>query len=213
MVSVLSAHGDTKLVMEGISHGACDYLLKPVRMEELKNIWQHVLRKKKKLGPKDQNKSPSQDQDQGPHENGEGGQDPAAMGSVDQNGKSNRKRKDQDEDEEEDGEDDENESEDPSSQKKPRVVWSVELHRKFVAAVNQLGIDSESSRTIDMMLCVSCVDLLFPNAFLPPLYLTIAEAVPKKILDLMDVEGLTRENVASHLQACFFFTSYLTNQV
>ena len=28
-----------------------------------------------------------------------------------------------------------------------------------------------------------------------------AEAVPKKILDLMDVEGLTRENVASHLQA------------
>lgn len=28
----------------------------------------------------------------------------------------------------------------------------------------------------------------------------IAEAVPKKILDLMNVEGLTRENVASHLQ-------------
>lgn len=26
------------------------------------------------------------------------------------------------------------------------------------------------------------------------------EAVPKRILDLMDVEGLTRENVASHLQ-------------
>lgn len=28
-----------------------------------------------------------------------------------------------------------------------------------------------------------------------------AEAVPKKILDLMGVSGLTRENVASHLQA------------
>lgn len=27
-----------------------------------------------------------------------------------------------------------------------------------------------------------------------------AEAVPKRILDQMDVEGLTRENVASHLQ-------------
>lgn len=27
-----------------------------------------------------------------------------------------------------------------------------------------------------------------------------AEAVPKKILDVMDVGGLTRENVASHLQ-------------
>lgn len=28
-----------------------------------------------------------------------------------------------------------------------------------------------------------------------------AEAVPKRILDAMNVEGLTRENVASHLQA------------
>jgi two-component response regulator (ARR-B family) len=25
---------------------------------------------------------------------------------------------------------------------KPRVVWSAELHQKFVDAVNQLGIDS-----------------------------------------------------------------------
>lgn len=31
-----------------------------------------------------------------------------------------------------------------------------------------------------------------------------AEAVPKKILDLMNVEGLTRENVASHLQVQIF---------
>ena len=51
--------------------------------------------------------------------------------------------------------------------KKPRVVWSVEMHQQFVGAVNQLGID---------------------------------KAVPKRILDLMNVEGLTRENVASHLQ-------------
>lgn len=29
---------------------------------------------------------------------------------------------------------------------------------------------------------------------------TPPEAVPKRILDLMDVDGLTRENVASHLQ-------------
>jgi two-component response regulator ARR-B family len=26
--------------------GASDFLIKPVRMEELKNIWQHVFRKK-----------------------------------------------------------------------------------------------------------------------------------------------------------------------
>lgn len=34
-----------------------------------------------------------------------------------------------------------------------------------------------------------------------------AEAVPKRILDLMNVEGLTRENVASHLQALFSLCS------
>ena len=29
--------------------------------------------------------------------------------------------------------------------KKPRVVWSVEMHQQFVNAVNQLGIDSKST--------------------------------------------------------------------
>ncbi|GMI81452.1 hypothetical protein HRI_001814500 [Hibiscus trionum] len=159
-VIMLSAHSDTKLVMKGISHGACDYLLKPVRMEELKNIWQHVVRKKKP-DPKDQGNSTNQDEAWG----GTGEAGPTSTCSSDQ--KVNKKRKDQSEDEDEDGEDDEHDNEDPSTQKKPRVVWSVELHRKFVSAVNQLGLD---------------------------------KAVPKKILDLMNVEGLTRENVASHLQ-------------
>lgn len=42
----------------------------------------------------------------------------------------------------------------------------------------------QSSR---LMLCGGCV----------------AEAVPKRILDLLNVDGLTRENVASHLQVSF----------
>lgn len=142
MVPVLSGHSDKELVMKGISHGACDYLLKPVRKEELTNIWQHVIRRKK-FDSKDQNKSSSQDK--ACHETGEGGQGVSPEGSSDQNGKFNRKRKDQNEDEEEEYEDDEHENEDPSTQKKPRVVWSKELHGKFVAAVHQLGLESESS--------------------------------------------------------------------
>ncbi|KAK6249265.1 hypothetical protein QUC31_020830 [Theobroma cacao] len=159
-VIMLSANGDTKLVMKGITHGACDYLLKPVRIEELQNIWQHVVRRKK-FDRKDGDNSGSQDK---PHIDNGGA---AGMGSVDQNGKLNKKRKDQNEDEDEEHDENGHDNEDPSTQKKPRVVWSVELHRKFVAAVNQLGID---------------------------------KAVPKKILELMNVEKLTRENVASHLQ-------------
>ena len=33
--------------------------------------------------------------------------------------------------------------EEGNSCKKPRVVWSVEMHQQFVQAVNQLGIDSK----------------------------------------------------------------------
>jgi len=155
-VIMLSANGDTKLVMKGIAHGACDYLLKPIRIEELKNIWQHVVRKKK-VESKDQNNS-----DRPCHES-DGGQ----MGDSDQNGKMNRKRKDQKEDEDEDHAINGDNSDEASTQKKPRVVWTVDLHRKFVSAVNQLGFE---------------------------------KAVPKRILDMMNVETLTRENVASHLQ-------------
>ncbi|XP_021890652.1 two-component response regulator ARR12-like isoform X2 [Carica papaya] len=171
-VIMLSAYGDTKLVMKGITHGACDYLLKPVRIEELKNIWQHVVRRKTES--KDRNNSNHQDRSRSG--NGE-----AASRISDQHGKLNKKRKDQNEDEDEER-DDGHDNEDPSTQKKPRVVWSVELHRKFVAAVNQLGID---------------------------------KAVPKKILDLMNVDKLTRENVASHLQKYRLYLkriSCVTNQ-
>lgn len=123
---MLSANGDPKLVMKGITHGACYYLLKPVRIEELKTIWQHLIRRKKSDN-KDRNSLDNRDKpDEGPDQ------------------KLNKKRKDQngDEDEDPDEDEDEHENEDPTTQKKPRVVWSVELHRKFVAAVNILGIDS-----------------------------------------------------------------------
>ncbi|CAL5358878.1 unnamed protein product [Camellia sinensis] len=170
-VIMLSANGDTKLVMKGITHGACDYLLKPIRIEELKNIWQHVVRRKKN-DPKDQNNFDK------PHHESEGGQAITVTGDSDQNSKLNRKRKDQNEDEGDRADDGQN-NEDPSMQKKPRVVWTVDLHRKFVAAVNQLGIDKASIAA-------------YNGGF--------SEAVPKRILDMMNVEKLTRENVASHLQ-------------
>ncbi|CAI9285667.1 unnamed protein product [Lactuca saligna] len=166
-VIMLSGNSDPKLVMKGITHGACDYLVKPVRLEELRNIWQHVIRRK--VESKSQSKSDNQDRQ---NHGGEGGQE---AGSGDLNGKLNRKRKDEDDD----GEDNGNEDDDPSSQKKPRVVWSIDLHRKFVAAVNQLGIE---------------------------------KAVPKRILDLMNVEGLTRENVASHLQKYRLYLKRISQQ-
>lgn len=43
----MSANGETSVVLRGITHGAVDYLLKPVRIEELRNIWQHVVRRRR----------------------------------------------------------------------------------------------------------------------------------------------------------------------
>jgi two-component response regulator (ARR-B family) len=56
-------------------------------------------------------------------------------------------------------EEDDNELEidDPSASKKPRVVWSVELHQQFVSAVNQLGIDSTIFN--DPLFLIVCVFL------------------------------------------------------
>lgn len=90
-------------------------------------------------------------------------------------------RYDDDEDEDDEAEE-EGESEDATSGiggacrggsgtgragKKARMVWTPELHHRFVEAVAHLGDKG---------------------------------AVPKAIVRLMNVEGLTRENVASHLQ-------------
>jgi two-component response regulator (ARR-B family) len=80
------------------------------------------------------------------------------------------------EDENKDGSGGDENEDDSSALKKPRVVWSAELHQQFVTAVNQLGID---------------------------------KAGPKRILDLMGVQGLTRENVASHLQKYRFYLKRL----
>ena len=48
-----------------------------------------------------------------------------------------------------------------------QIDWTPDLHKKFVQAVEQLGVD---------------------------------QAIPSRILELMKVEGLTRHNIASHLQ-------------
>lgn len=43
--TVMSSNGDTSVVFRGVTHGAVDFLIKPVRVEELRNLWQHVVRK------------------------------------------------------------------------------------------------------------------------------------------------------------------------
>ncbi|XP_010415351.1 PREDICTED: two-component response regulator ARR11-like [Camelina sativa] len=171
-VIMMSVDGETSRVMKGVQHGACDYLLKPIRMKELKIIWQHVLRKKLQE---------VRDIEGCGYEGGAdwmtrydeahflgGGEDVSFC----------KKRKDFDFDKKLLLQDESDPS--SSSSKKARVVWSFELHQKFVNAVNQIGCDHKAG--------------------------------PKKILDLMNVPWLTRENVASHLQKYRLYLSRLEKE-
>eukprot|EP00249_Psilotum_nudum_P037005 c9279_g1_i1 orf=542-1450(+) len=93
----------------------------------------------------------------------------AATDSGDIACKKPRKQSEEEQEEADSGSVPENSNEEQAARtlKRPRLVWTPQLHKRFVDAVAHLGIKN---------------------------------AVPKTIMQLMNVEGLTRENVASHLQ-------------
>ncbi|CAL5352246.1 unnamed protein product [Camellia sinensis] len=156
-VVMMSADDENDVVMKGIIDGACDYLVKPVRMEAIKYLWKHVVRKQK-YGLKAIEQSKNEDNDEIMNQKQLNAESHITSMDTKNCGSSNCEK-----DEEEEGKD----KDDSVSLKKPRMVWTPELHQQFVAAVNQIGLKN---------------------------------AVPKKILEVMNVSGLTRENVASHLQ-------------
>lgn len=131
----MSVDGETSRVMKGVQHGACDYLLKPIRMKELKNIWQHVFRKKI-----------HEVRDIEGHEGIEeiqmmrnGISDQSDDGYFFCGGDLNLGKKRKDFENKHDNKD----FGDSSAVKKTRVVWTVDLHQKFVKAVNHIGFESE----------------------------------------------------------------------
>lgn len=130
----MSVDGETSRVMKGVQHGACDYLLKPIRMKELRNIWQHVFRKRIHEVREFENFESFESM----HlmRNGSDLSEEGNMFAL-EDMTSSKKRKDVD------SKHDDREFLDSSSSKKARVVWSVDLHQKFVKAVNQIGFDSK----------------------------------------------------------------------
>lgn len=133
----MSADDGKNVVMKGVIHGACDYLIKPVRIEALRNIWQHVVRKRKTEW-KDLEQSGSVEDGDREQNLSEGAN--YSSSAYEGSWNSSKRRRDAEEEPEE--------RDDTSTLKKPRVVWSVELHQQFVVAVNQLGIDSMFSLCI-----------------------------------------------------------------
>ncbi|CAL9249000.1 unnamed protein product, partial [Arabidopsis halleri] len=173
-VIMMSVDGRTATVMTGINHGACDYLIKPIRPEELKNIWQHVVRRKCVMKKELRNSQALEDNKNSGSLETVFSASECSEGSLMKRRKKKKKRSVDREDNEDDLD-----LLNPGNSKKSRVVWSIELHQQFVNAVNKLGID---------------------------------KAVPKRILELMNVPGLSRENVASHLQKFRMYLKRLSGE-
>lgn len=87
-----------------------------------------------------------------------------------------------------------------SSDAKPRLKWTPELHLRFVDAINQLG-GPESE-------CKPLLPSLFLIKSLKSYICCDAEATPKSLMRIMAIHGLTLYHLKSHLQArfhCFCF--------
>ncbi|KAK1325704.1 Two-component response regulator ARR14 [Acorus calamus] len=200
----MSSDSSHDVIMKGLQNGACFYLLKPFRADELKNIWQYVVMKSR------EKQAPSSSLDRIGRTNAKAFNESSSCSEVLVVAKPKKKSmviEEEEEEEEvecessvnewnsnsnsnskegsrrrrcEEGEGDAvGDTGDSSGAKKARVVWNPQLHSQFLRAVGQLGY---------------------------------GKAVPKKILDLMNVPNLTRENVASHLQKYRMFLKRLSQE-
>uniref|UniRef100_A0ACD5ZDU9 Uncharacterized protein n=1 Tax=Avena sativa TaxID=4498 RepID=A0ACD5ZDU9_AVESA len=143
-VIMMSVDSEKDSVYKGIAHGACDYLLKPINIKDLTNIWQHVVRKNLDATNHTTNESDDDDERVVPPTIVEG----ERGGSK---GKKCAKKMKNDED----GSDENIESTHvPTTRKRPRVSWNGELHRRFLAVVNRLGADRAYPKTILKMMNV-----------------------------------------------------------
>ncbi|MDP1601640.1 MAG: hypothetical protein Q8M03_00055, partial [Legionella sp.] len=75
--------------------------------------------------------------------------------------------------------------------KKQRVKWTPELHERFLAALTILGEKGTNAR---FSLLIKLILMWDENVDL------FSPAFPTRIIQIMNVEGLTREQVSSHLQ-------------
>ncbi|XP_061372284.1 two-component response regulator ORR23-like [Gastrolobium bilobum] len=149
-VIMLSELSDIEYVKKSVILGACDYIIKPPRIQVLQNIWQHIARRK--IDCKGQ--ITHFNEEKACNIAREGSQSITLESNADHNQMHGKKRKEPCV-EEENGEMNAKENEEPSNQKKPRLNWNDDLQRKFLAAVNSLGIDSEFTCLLNTNLAAS----------------------------------------------------------
>ncbi|KAL3618206.1 hypothetical protein CASFOL_038527 [Castilleja foliolosa] len=160
---VTSSDDNPYMAMRALESGAFLYVKKPITMDMLKCLWQHVVREKIKVIRERENLvAPNNHGPRVDHQ-----ETPSNLESMMNNEKSKKKNRGSGGDTEEYGY--ANNRANNNVKRKMCTEWTQELHEKFLDAVEELGE---------------------------------GRCFPKDILDLMNVPGLTRMQVASHLQKC-----------
>ncbi|KAG8372491.1 hypothetical protein BUALT_Bualt12G0071600 [Buddleja alternifolia] len=169
-VIMMSANANATLVKCAIEDGAFLFMEKPMIAEDMKYLWQHVLREKLRKGKENgEYGEPSMDnQNYYQAENLQDNNTTTDMIHVSIGGSKNNKGK-KGRIEDMIDFDSDNSATGQCMTPKMCTEWTPELHEKFMAAVKQLGD---------------------------------GRCFPKEILEIMNVPGLTRMQVASHLQKC-----------
>ncbi|PQM36792.1 two-component response regulator ARR1 [Prunus yedoensis var. nudiflora] len=159
-VVIMSDDDDENAMLGGLFKGAVFYFVKPLTINSLKNLWQFAFIKNRNHVVIDLTEEESSVY-------GESQQENTSNEGLESESFMTRDRWLKRKNPEGTYKDEETENSDSTSQKKPKLVWTNELHKRFLQAVRLLGVDS---------------------------------AHPKNILQHMNVPGLRKENVSSHLQ-------------
>lgn len=136
----MSVDDSPSVMMKAIEGGACDYIIKPVSMDVLRSIWLHVVKSRK---PKCQCQSERQ-LALVVHETANQHQQLIEYAGYTSPDNERRKGKMKMIKRRRDKEDEYEDPDESSSLKKQRVVWTLELHQRFVEAVNILSLESKT---------------------------------------------------------------------
>lgn len=135
--AVMSDDDDENAMLGGLFKGAVFYFVKPLTINSLKNLWQFAIIKNRNHVVIDLTEEESSVY-------GESQQENTSNEGLESESFMTRDRWLRRKNPEGTYKDEETENSDSTSQKKPKLVWTNELHKSFLQAVRLLGVDSKS---------------------------------------------------------------------
>ncbi|EEF50457.1 sensor histidine kinase, putative [Ricinus communis] len=160
-IVILSADDDENAMLGCLFKGAVFYLLKPITMNDVKSLWQFSCVKNRKNNVATEGSHSYHGHSTPEIASNEASECLSVLDTSQQNAQKSEGKELQEMDKDEEA------TVTSTFPKKPKLIWTNELHDRFLQAIRILGIDS---------------------------------AHPKKILKHMNVPGLRKENISSHLQ-------------